>query len=378
MIAKVHDVFRSQIRDLLLALADLAEQPAEMPMAGRTHGQHAVPVTFGFKVATWIDQLLRHLDRMDDAKPRIFAAVLGGAAGTFASLGKDGRQVQTRMAKHLGMGEVTHPSRAIIDTLAENVLLMALLAATGSRIGREIYELMKTEFGEVEEPVPPGTVGSSTMPQKRKPKLAQDVVALAAEIRAQVPLALEAVQTEHEADRTTSLMMQTAEETASVATGEMLARLVAIMRDLTLHPDRMRRNLDLSGGLIMAEAVMLRLGQEIGRQHAHDVVYDAARGAGVEQKSVVDLLLADPRVNQRLDEAEIRSLIDPATYTGLSAEIAREAAARARPRSLTPAEARKASAIPIRLEASHEDHRDHHRGIPLAAQATHHQRAAHL
>ena len=329
----MHDVFRRQIGELLIALADLAERGADMPMAGRTHGQHAVPITFGYKVASWIDQLLRHLDRMDDARPRIFAAVLGGAAGTFASLGSDGPVVQAKMAKHLGMGEVTHPSRAIIDTLAENVLLMGLLAATGSRIGREIYELMKTEFAEVEEPVPPGTVGSSTMPQKRNPKLAQDIVALAAEIRAQVPLALEAVQTEHEADRTTSLMMQTAEETASVATGEMLARLVAIMRDLTLHPERMRRNLDLSGGLIMAEAVMLRLGKEIGRQHAHDAVYDAAQGAAIEGRSMVDLLLEDERVNARLNEAEIRALIDPVTYTGLSGDIAREAAARARKRA---------------------------------------------
>src|SRR5690606_11165400 len=120
-----------------------------MPMAGRTHGQHAVPITFGYKVATWIDQLIRHLDRMDEAKPRLFCAVLGGAAGTFASFGKEGRLVQSKLAEQLGMGEVTNPSRAIIDTLAENVALMGLLGATGSRIGREVYELMKTELGEI-------------------------------------------------------------------------------------------------------------------------------------------------------------------------------------------------------------------------------------
>lgn len=332
VIARVHDVFRSQIRDLLHAMADLADRGADMPMAGRTHGQHAVPITFGYKVASWIDQIIRHLDRLDEAKPRIFSAVLGGAAGTYASFGEYGRKAQTGMARHLGLGEVTHPSRAIIDTLAENIMLMGLLAAIGSRVGREIYELMKTEFGEVEEPVPPGTVGSSTMPQKRNPKLAQDVVALAAQIRAQVPIALEAVQTEHEADRTTSLMIQAAGETASVATGDMLARLVMIIRELTLHPDRMRRNLDLSDGLIMAEAVMLRLGQEIGRQHAHDVVYDAAQNAAIERRSMVDLLLADARVNERLSAAEIKALVDPVSYTGLSAVIAREAAERARRR----------------------------------------------
>ncbi len=332
VIGKVHGVIRKQIAQLLEALADLAEKGAAMPMAGRTHGQHAVPITFGYKVATWIDQLIRHLDRMDEAKPRLFCAVMGGAAGTFASFGKEGRLVQTKLAEQLGMGEVTNPSRAIIDTLAENVALMGLLGATGSRIGREVYELMKTEFGEIEEPVPPGTVGSSTMPQKRNPKLAQDVVALAAEVRASVPLALEAMQTEHEADQTTSLMMQTAEEQASIAIGDMLARLVEIMQGLTLHPDRMRRNLDISGGLIMAEAVMLELGKTIGRQHAHDVVYDAAQDTVIKNKPFIELLIADSRVNQHLSESEIRELIEPEKYTGLCADMSREAAARARQR----------------------------------------------
>ncbi|WP_108462618.1 class-II fumarase/aspartase family protein [Devosia naphthalenivorans] len=332
VIRKVHQVLRDLIRDTLLSMADLAERGADMPMAGRTHGQHAVPITFGYKVATWIDQLMRHLDRMDDLKPRLFCAVLGGAAGTFASLGKDGPLVQQKMAERLGMTAVTNPSRAILDTLAENVTLLGLLAGTGSRIGREIYDLMKTEFGEVEEPVPPGTVGSSTMPQKRNPKLAQDVVALAAEIRSQIPLALEAVQTEHEADRTTSLMMQTAEEQASVAAGDMLVRIATIMRDLKLHPERMRRNIDLSGGLIMAEAVMLQLGKTIGRQHAHDAVYDAAQESAIQSRSFAELLAEDPRVNEHLGSEEIEKLLDPTVYTGLCADIAREAAARVRQR----------------------------------------------
>ena len=179
------------------------------------------------------------------------------------------------------------PSRALGDHLAENICLLGLLAATCGKIGREIYTLMKTEFGEVEEPVPPGTVGSSTMPQKRNPKLCQDIIAAAAEVRALVPLALEAMQTEHEADRTTSLMMDAAEARACIATGDMLARLGEVMRGLQVDPERMRANLDLGGGLIMAEAVMLDLGAAIGRQHAHDVVYDAAQAAFVEGQVVL-------------------------------------------------------------------------------------------
>jgi adenylosuccinate lyase len=168
------------------------------------------------------------------------------------------------------------------------------------------------------------------MPQKRNPKLCQDIVAASAEVRAMVPLALEAMQTEHEADRTTSLMMDSAEARACIETGDMLARLGEVMRGLRLDPARMRRNLDLGGGLIMAEAVMLELGGTIGRQHAHDVVYDAAQAAFVEGRSFGDLLAADQRVTEHLDAAEIVVLLDPTKYTGLCAEMAREAAVRAR------------------------------------------------
>src|SRR5438094_824830 len=219
------------------------------------------------------------------------------------------------------------PSRALGDHLAENICLLGLLAATSGKIGREIYTLMKTEFGEVEEPVPPGTVGSSTMPQKRNPKLCQDIIAASAEIRSCVPLALEAMQTEHEADRTTSLMMDAAEARACIATGDMLSRLVETLRGLKLDPARMRANLDLGGGLIMAEAVMLDLGKAIGRQHAHDVVYDAAMTAAVEGTSFGELLAADPRVTAHLDRPAVDALLDPTAYTGLCAEMARDAAA---------------------------------------------------
>ena len=330
VLRQAHRIFLRLIGDALLAAADLAEKGADMPIAGRTHGQHAVPATFGYKPAVWIDELIRHAERLRQAAPRIFVAMLGGGAGTFASLGKDGPAVQAGIAKQLGMRAMNVPSRALGDHLAENICLLGLLAATCGKIGREIYTLMKTEFGEVEEPVPPGTVGSSTMPQKRNPKLCQDIIAASAEIRSAVPVALEAMQTEHEADRTTSLMMDAAEARASIATGDMLSRLVEVLCGLRLDPERMRRNLDLGGGLIMAEAVMLNLGQTIGRQHAHDVVYEAAQAAFVEGKSFGALLAADPRVTAYLKLHEIDALLDPAGYTGLCAEMAHDAAARAR------------------------------------------------
>jgi adenylosuccinate lyase len=330
VLRQAHAIILRLIAEALAAMADLAIRGAEMPIAGRTHGQHAVPATFGYKPAVWIDETVRHVERLREAAPRLFVAMLGGGAGTFASLGAQGPAVQAGIGKVLGMLPMRVPARTIGDHLAENICLLGLLAATCGKIAREIYTLMKTEYGEVEEPVPPGTVGSSTMPQKRNPKLCQDIIAAAAEVRAAVPLALEAMQTEHEADRTTSLIMEAAEARAAIATGDMLARLVEVLKGLRLDPARMRKNLDLGGGLIMAEAVMLDLGAAIGRQHAHDVVYDAAQAAFVQGRPFGELLAADPRVTAHLDRQGIEKLLDPTAYTGLCAEMAREAAIRAR------------------------------------------------
>ena len=330
VLRQAHRIFLRQLGTTLGAMAGLAERGAEMVIAARTHGQHAVPATFGFKVAAWIDELLRHVERLRGAEPRVFVAMLGGAAGTFASLGASGPAVQDGVARYLDMTPMAVPNRAIGDHLTEYVVLLGLLGATCGRIGREVYTLMKTEFGEVEEPMPDGSVGSSTMPQKRNPVYCQDVIACAAEIRSIVPLALEAMQTEHEADRTTALMIREATSRACILTGDMLLRVGMIMEGLTLNPERMRRNLDLGGGLIMAEAVMMQLGSTIGRQHAHDVVHDAAQAAFVEGGSFAALLGADARVTAHLDRTAIDALLDPTRYTGLCAEMARDAAGRAR------------------------------------------------
>jgi len=340
VLRQAHRIFFRLIAAALMAMADLAERGAEMLIAGRTHGQHAVPATFGYKPAVWVDEMIRHVERLRQLGPRLFVAMLGGGAGTFASLGARGPAVQAGIGKALGMLPMTVPSRTLGDHLAENICLLGLLAATCGKIAREIYTLMKTEYGEVEEPVPPGTVGSSTMPQKRNPKLCQDIIAAGAEVRATVPLALEAIQTEHEADRTTSLVMEAAEARACIATGDMLARLVEVLKGLRLDPVRMRKNLDLGGGLIMAEAVMLGLGAAIGRQHAHDVVYDAAQTAFVEGRPFGALLAEDPRVTTHLDQKAVEKLLDPTVYTGLCAEMARDAAVRAR---ATAAEIRRES-----------------------------------
>ncbi|MYE55362.1 MAG: adenylosuccinate lyase family protein [Chloroflexi bacterium] len=327
---RAHNVFLHQLADLLNLLADLAESTADAALPGRTHGQHAVPATYGYKVSVWIDELCRHVERLRGCETRVFVAMLGGGAGTLASLGEIGLDIQDGIAQRLGMTSMSNPSRTIGDHLTEYITILALLAATCSKIGREVYTQMKQEFGEVEEPVPEGTVGSSTMPQKRNPKLAQDIVAGAAQVRALVPLALEAMQTEHEADRTTSVMIDKALNEACILTGDILQRMLNLFSGIRVFPDRMRQNLDLSGGLIMSEAIMLELGRQIGRQQAHDAVYEAAQASFIQGRPFSETLAEEHEVSQRLTPEQIQALLDPTAYTGACSLFAHRGATQAR------------------------------------------------
>lgn len=256
-------------------------------------------------------------------------AIVGGAAGTFASLGDRGPEVQAGVAKQLALAPMPVPSRSIVDHFAEFVCVLGLLGATCGKIGREIYILMKTECGEVEEPVPEDTVGSSTMPQKRNPQLCQDILSIAAEIRALAPLALEAIQSEHEADHCPGVAFEAATR-SSILIGEALERIRLVVGGLRLNPQRMHSNLALSGGMISGETIMLELGRSIGRQHAHDVVYQAAQAAASNSLPFPDLLAADHRVTAHLSQSEIKALLDPASHTGFSARIAHQQAEAAR------------------------------------------------
>ena len=261
--------------------------------------------------------------------------MLGGAAGTFASFGDQGIELQRRFAARLNMQAMSLPSRSIQDRFADYSCRLALLSTSCGRIGGEIYTLMKQEFGEAREPVPAGTVGSSTMPQKRNPILAQDLLTGAAEIRTTLPLALEAMQSEHEANRANTQMMRRATHRICEGLGDMLARVLVIARGLTVDEQRMRENLDLTGGLILAEALMLELGRHVGRQDAHDIVYEVSELAFAPGSNFSALLAADPRITQHLSAAQINELLDPTLYTGQCALMADEQAEHARQKAST-------------------------------------------
>jgi adenylosuccinate lyase len=238
--------------------------------------------------------------------------------------------VQERLAARLGLHVMDVPSRSIADSLADYVCVLALLAGTAGKIGRELYSLMQTEYSEVLEPAGPGDVGSSTMPHKRNPKLSQDIVTISAQIRALVPLALEAMHQDHEVDGAYTAMLDDAVTRACVLAGDQLTRLAEVLEGLQLDPERMRANLGLTGGLIVSEAVMLALGRVIGRQEAHRVVAEAARRTAAGEATFAELLNADARVTACLDATDLAALLDPTRHLGLSAEIALAAARRAR------------------------------------------------
>ncbi|MEG3616369.1 adenylosuccinate lyase family protein [Isoptericola haloaureus] len=321
-----HRVLLRQLGGVLRAAAALAEGAADLPMAGRTHSQHAVPVTFGFKVAVWIDQLVSHTERLERLDDRLFCVLMGGAAGTFASFGDAGRVIEAGVAQRLTLHPMRVPSRSVNDGIVELVLVLAQLAGTIGKIGKDVYALMQPEFAEAFEPVPDGTVGSSTMPHKRNPQLALDLLTMSAELRALAAPALESMLHDQEANGAMTALLEDVSASAAVLAGDMLARLQVIMAGLELDPARMRANIKLSEGMIGSEALMLALGEKIGRQKAHDVVFEVAQAAATQDRPFLELLQADPLVGGAFDPDELRELIDPASYLGLSSQIAADLA----------------------------------------------------
>jgi 3-carboxy-cis,cis-muconate cycloisomerase len=204
-----------------------------------------------------------------------------------------------------------------------------MIGSSSARIAIEVYNGMKEEYGEIKEPIPAGTVGSSTMPQKRNPILSEAIIAMEASLRAQAMVALQSMQGEHEAATAyTQMTARTLYESCSLL-GDILERVAILMDGLQLFPERMRQNLDLSGGLIMSETLMLELAKHIGRQDAHDAIYEAVEEAFHSGEAFEAVLRRRPEVSGQLDASTIETLLDPERYTGLCALMAEQQAARA-------------------------------------------------
>jgi 3-carboxy-cis,cis-muconate cycloisomerase len=311
------------------ALRHLAGEHIDTVTAGRTHLQHALPVTFGYRCAVWLSALDRHAERLEQVRERALLLQLGGAAGTLASLGGDGLRVRAAYAEVLGLREPDITWHVARDGLAEVVQLLALIGGTLGKVAWDVMMMASSEFGEVAEPFVDGRGASSTMPQKRNPISSELMFAAAKLLRERAGSMLDAlVQDFERATGPWHVEWATVPE-AFLLVATSLSQAESLLDGLVVHPERMRRNLDLTGGLIVAERVMMELAPELGRQRAHEVVYDACRAAIESGTTLADQLLADDDLHGRLGEERIRALIDPAGYLGSAREMTRRVIDRA-------------------------------------------------
>ncbi len=305
------------------ALAKLAADHAETPMAGRTHLQHALPVSFGYKAACWLSGIDRHRQRLKELRPRVEVVSFSGAAGTLASLGKDGLPTQAALAEELGLGVPDITWHTIRDGFAEVTGFLALVCSSLGKIGYDIMLMMQTETGEVMEPFVSGRGASSTMPQKRNPISSEMMVAAAKIVREQHSAMLDAMVQDHErATGQWHVEWQVLPTAFIVASGGLRAAREAL-QGLEVRPDAMRRALAVSNGLIVSEAVMMGLAPHLGRQHAHDLVYECCRKALSEGIPFLQALKSRPEITGVLGAASLESLVDPVNYLGSAPEMVR-------------------------------------------------------
>ena len=302
-------------------LAALARRYRDTPMAGRSNLQQAVPITFGYKVATWLSAIERHRQRLAELRPRVLVGEFGGAAGTLASLGTAGLEVQEGLMTELGLGQPEIAWHTARDRIAEVGCFLGLVTGTLGKIATDVKLLMQTEVGEVFEPYAKDRGSSSTMPQKRNPISCNYIHACMAMVRQLVAALLDAMVEDHERSTGPWEIEWIAVPEIFLLSAGALQQARTLLADLEVDATRMRANLDITGGLIGTEAVMMGLAPYLGRQRAHDLVYDISRQASVSGRSLLDLLAESEEIAASLDRAALARLLDPAEYLGLSGEM---------------------------------------------------------
>jgi 3-carboxy-cis,cis-muconate cycloisomerase len=314
-------IIDSDIAALRGILAGLARRYRDTPMAGRTHLQQALPVTFGYKCAIWLAMFDRHTERLAQLKPRVLVGQFAGAAGTLASLGDKGFEVQNALCEELGLGVPVSTWHVARDGFAEAINFLALVTGSLGKVALDIMMMASTEFGEVYEPFVKGRGASSTMPQKRNPISSELMLAAAKGVRQHAGLMLDAMVQDFERATGPWHAEWMAIPESFVLTAGSLNQAKFALGGLIVDEKKMADNLDISRGLIVAEAVMMGLAPDLGRQEAHDVVYDACRVANDKGMTLADALSADSRVSARIDRATIERLTSPKNYLGLAPEM---------------------------------------------------------
>jgi 3-carboxy-cis,cis-muconate cycloisomerase len=309
-------LIETDLHATITGFATLAAAHRDTVMAGRTHLQHALPVTFGYKVAVWLAPLLAARDGLPRVRDRALRLSFGGAAGTLASLGGQGLAVSRELAAELSLTEADIPWHVGRDGLAEAVCWLGILCGTLAKIATDVMLMMQTELAEVSEPHVRGRGGSSTMPQKRNPIACEYVLSQARGVHALVPQMLGAMAQDFERGTGPWQTELLALPQAFLLGHGAMTQARFIAEGLVVDAARMRRNVDATGGLIVSEAVMMGLAPVFGRGESHHIVNDACDLAIAEGIGLTAALMRDPRVSAKLDEATIATMTDPAAYLG--------------------------------------------------------------
>lgn len=316
VLLKVRKILSDQLDNLITTLCQLAGKHRDTPMCGRTHGQPGLPITFGFKVAVWLDEMLRHRRRIAEIESRLAVGQLGGGVGSLSALGSDALAVQKLFFEKLGLQAPAIAWTVSRDRLAEWMNLLVLLSGTADRIGHEIYNLQRPEIGEVTEGFVPGTVGSITMPQKRNPEISEHLGTLARTVRYNAAQMNENLVHDHERDGRSWKSEWAVLPGACLMTQKAMALLQILLEHLQVHEDRMQENLAASKGFIYAEQVMLALTPHLGKQSAHALVYRVAMTASEQGLLFKDALLAESQVVSLLGADGIDVAFDVKRSTG--------------------------------------------------------------
>ncbi len=317
------EIIERGLKHVIRALEQLAEKYRDTPMAGRTHLQHALPVTFGYKCAVWLSGFQRHLERLEQLKPRTLLVQYGGAAGTLASLGKGegGMLVRKQMATQLGLGNPSITWHVARDGVAEIVNFLALMGGSLGKVAIDLIIMSSSELGEVSEPFVPHRGASSTMPQKRNPISSEVILAGSKILRSNAGLVLDSMVADFErASGPWHLEWVAIPESFVIAVGALHQADFALS-GLVVDTARMSENLHSTRGLIVGEAVMMGLAPHIGRQQAHDVVYEACKECIENKLTLFEVLARNESVIAALGRKDLQALCDPVNYMGAATRM---------------------------------------------------------
>lgn len=310
------ELIENDLAQLGQILASQAQRHAATPLAGRTWLQHATPVTLGMKIAGWLGAVTRSRQRLAELKPRLLVLQFGGASGTLAALGEQALPIAQALAEELQLSLPDQPWHTQRDRVVEFGAVLGLIAGSLGKLGRDISLLMQTEAAEVFEPSAPGKGGSSTMPHKRNPVGAAVLIGAATRVPGLLSTLFSAMPQEHE--RSLGLWhaeWETLPEICCLVSGSLQQALL-IAQGLEVDAERMARNLDLTQGLVLAEAVSIVLAQRVGRDAAHHLLEQCCKRAVAEQRHLRAVLGDEPQVTAELTAAELDHLLDPAHYLG--------------------------------------------------------------